>query len=82
MPGNRTAPFFSPCIPEVTTSWAVLVTDPKSFLAEHVKIPASSGKVSAITRVQISSEKEENRMPHQSDPRSHFEEDRPSVFLL
>lgn len=53
-------------IPAVTTSWAVLVTNPWSFLAEHVKTPASSGKVSAMTRVQISSGGE-NRAPHQSE---------------
>lgn len=42
-------------IPEQTVSCALLVTEPCSFVAVQVKIPESSGKVSAITSVHISS---------------------------
>lgn len=50
-------------IPEQTVSCALLVTEPCSFVAVHVKSPESSGKVSAITRVHISSgNKQKNKL--------------------
>lgn len=46
---------------EYTVSWALLDTDPYSFLARHKNVPPSSGRASAITRVQISSGSEADR---------------------
>lgn len=48
----------------MTVSWAVLLMDPYGLEAVQQNRPPSSGKASAITRVQISSDKKQTNNNH------------------
>lgn len=52
--------------PAVTVSWAVLFMEPYGLDAVQLNRPPSSGKASAITRVQISSEDKKQPSIHDS----------------
>lgn len=50
--------------PAVTLRWAVLFMEPYGLDAVQQNRPPSSGKASAITKVQISSKKKKKRNNH------------------